>query len=287
LEREADFDEVILGIPVGALKGICSEIIEKKEEWKNMVSEIKTVPTQSVQLWLKPSLKELGLNLNQWGMASKNCLPNAVTYADSMYSWLDSSLVLDQEIWPQNSNPKMIAYFTGSWKAELAPFTDHEYQDKENDRLKTIFKKWLDENMGFFWSESITSKEKQSTKVLSSADGIEISEVGSCNTTINEEVFDLDLLVSPDGDESALEKYNAQFFRANVSPTDQYTLSLPGSNKFRLKTDESGFSNLFLTGDWIDFGLNVGYIEGTIISGYKVAHAVLKTYGFKGTTKLT
>lgn len=292
LQKGKDFDQIILGIPVGALKTICSGIIANNQKWKDMVTNVKTVPTQSVQLWLKPDLQELGLHLSQWGMAHKNCLPNAVTYADSMYSWLDSSLVLAQETWAANNAPKMIAYYTGSWKANLAPFSDHSYQDKENERLKESFRQWLDENMGFFWSDAVRKVKTSVPEVLVSADGEQIvvqgeSSVASQGDAGNKETFDYDLLISPQGVEvSAKEKYDSQFFRANVSPTDQYTLSLPGTDEYRLKADESGFSNLFLTGDWTNFGLNVGYIEGTIISGYRAAHAVLKTYGLKGKTKV-
>ena len=47
-----------------------------------------------------------------------------------------------------------------------------------------------------------------------------------------------------------------QFVRANVDPSDRYVLCAPGSDRFRLRADESGFDNLFLAGDWTDNGLN-------------------------------
>jgi len=251
LQKGMDFDIVILGIPIGVLPQICPEIIEQKPDWKKMTSKVQTIPTQSVQFWLKPNLKELGMHLSQWGMGGKACQPNVVTYADSMYSWLDSTEVLKYENWPKDNKPGMIAYYTGSLKAELRPFSHHNFQHEENERLKKDFKTWLEQYMGYFWSDGCT------------------------NTNPNG--LDLNLLLLPENASgSSDEKYNAQFFRANVSPTDHYTLSVPDSDQFRLKADQSGYKNLILTGDWINFGLNVGYIEGTIISGMQAAEVVKK-----------
>jgi uncharacterized protein with NAD-binding domain and iron-sulfur cluster len=70
-----------------------------------------------------------------------------------------------------------------------------------------------------------------------------------------------------------------QFFRANIDPWQRYTLSLPGSARHRLKTGDSGFSNLFLAGDWIDFGMNVGYIEGALVSGLQAGRALRQKLG--------
>ena len=47
-----------------------------------------------------------------------------------------------------------------------------------------------------------------------------------------------------------------------------------------MQANESGFSNLFLTGDWTNFGLNIGHMEGAIVSGLRTGQIVLKTYGF-------
>jgi hypothetical protein len=81
------------------------------------------------------------------------------------------------------------------------------------------------------------------------------------------------------------ERFRNQYFRANVRPTDHYTLSVPNREKYRLKTDESGFENLWLCGDWIDFGANVGYIDGAIQSGLQAAKALRKKIGSVGKTK--
>ena len=62
---------------------------------------------------------------------------------------------------------------------------------------------------------------------------------------------------------------------ANVDPSDRYVQSLPGTDRYRLRPDESGYDNLVLAGDWTDCGLNAGCIEAATLSGLQAANAVL------------
>ena len=50
---------------------------------------------------------------------------------------------------------------------------------------------------------------------------------------------------------------------------------MPGSDKHRLRPDESGYDNLVLAGDWTDCGLNAGCIEAAVMSGLEAANALL------------
>jgi uncharacterized protein with NAD-binding domain and iron-sulfur cluster len=49
----------------------------------------------------------------------------------------------------------------------------------------------------------------------------------------------------------------------------------PGTDRYRLRPDRSGFANLALAGDWTDCGLNAGCIEAAVVSGLEAANAVL------------
>ena len=69
-------------------------------------------------------------------------------------------------------------------------------------------------------------------------------------------------------------RFESQYWRANVDPSDRYVQSLPGSGRYRLPADGSGFENLFLAGDWIDSGLNAGCIEAAVLGGLQAANAV-------------
>lgn len=65
------------------------------------------------------------------------------------------------------------------------------------------------------------------------------------------------------------------YLRVNVDPSDRYVLCVPGSDRHRLRSDESGFDNLYLAGDWTDNGVNAGCIEAAVLSGLQAANAVL------------
>ena len=78
--------------------------------------------------------------------------------------------------------------------------------------------------------------------------------------------FKWDLLVDPKN-RSGPERLNGQYIVANVDPSERYTQSLPGTTKYRIRPDDTGFEHLFIAGDWTDCGLNFGCVEAAVISG--------------------
>jgi hypothetical protein len=64
------------------------------------------------------------------------------------------------------------------------------------------------------------------------------------------------------------------YYRANTDPSDRYVLALPGTDRYRLRADGSGFKNLYLAGDWIDCGLNAGCIEAATLAGLQAANVI-------------
>jgi hypothetical protein len=79
-------------------------------------------------------------------------------------------------------------------------------------------------------------------------------------------VFKWALLVDTAGRRGA-ERLNGQHIVANVDPSERYTQSLPGTTKYRIRPDDTGFAHLFIAGDWTDCGLNFGCVEAAVISG--------------------
>ncbi|MGB7791733.1 MAG: hypothetical protein WBL39_11005 [Terrimicrobiaceae bacterium] len=65
------------------------------------------------------------------------------------------------------------------------------------------------------------------------------------------------------------------YYRANIDPSDRYVLSVSGSTSSRLTGYKSGFSNLYLAGDWTVNGLNAGCVEAATMSG-KIIGNVLR-----------
>lgn len=253
-----DFDQVILGISIDGLKGICKEIIEKKYDWSQMVENVLTVQTQAVQLWLKKDLTGLGMNLSELGLS---CADNPVldTYVDPINSYADMSELLRWESWPAENQAENSAYFCGPMTQSsevLPPHDDTSFPEKQYQRVVDMAKEWFNSNTGFLWPAATTKTNPQG--------------------------LDLELLNDPQNDTNSRgeQKFERQFFRANIDPSERYVLSVPGSNKYRKKADESGYYNLFLAGDWVDTGYNMGCVECAVMSGLMAAQALRKTYGF-------
>lgn len=240
LNIKEDFDLVVLGISLGALKYICPELIAARKEWQEMVEKVKTVQTQALQVWLKPDLKELG-----WMMPS----PVLDAYAHPFNTWADMSHLNIRESWQSENFPSNIAYFCGPLEeAEKIPsFTEHTFPEKEMNRVKENAINWFEENISTLWPE--------------------------INSSQNSEKIDWKLIVDPK-EANGLTRFDSQFFRANIEPSERYVVSLKGTTKYRLKPGESGFDNLYLTGDWTHNGINISSIEATVTSGMQASRAI-------------
>jgi uncharacterized protein with NAD-binding domain and iron-sulfur cluster len=64
---------------------------------------------------------------------------------------------------------------------------------------------------------------------------------------------------------------------ANFQATERYVLTPPGSVKYRLGAHESGYANLFLTGDWIRTGMDAGCVEAAVMAGMQASRAICGT----------
>jgi uncharacterized protein with NAD-binding domain and iron-sulfur cluster len=140
LERGRDFDEVIFGISLGAVAQLCPSLIANDEAWRRMVDEVATVATQAVQLWMHPTLEQLG-----WRHPS----PILDAYDDPFNTWADMSFLLPRERWPEGRAPGSLAYLVGPLH-EHAPaprFGASEAQDFQATQVEAVHervRRWLD-----------------------------------------------------------------------------------------------------------------------------------------------
>ena len=239
LQKGRDFDIIVLGISLGALPMICPQLIAAKPQWRDMVKHVETIRTQAFQLWLRPDLEELG-----WTGAS----PVLGAYVEPLDTWADMSQLIARERWPTHHGPGNISYFCGVMKDSQQPpfFTDPEYPLREADKVKANAIQFLEQHTADLWPGAVRSGSK----------GLR-----------------WDLLMDPRNRKGAA-RFNAQFWRVNVDPSERYVLTVPGSTKYRLGSDESGFDNLYLAGDWTRSGLNAGCVEGAVMSGMQAARAI-------------
>ncbi len=243
-----DFDHVILGIPVGALRSICGALLHeptnanRATDWSNMVGHLKTVRTQALQVWLSKEVHTLGgpfvapehqSYAGAMGPVVINCQPPLDTFADM-------SQLLPAEAWPADG-PKSVAYFCAVM-ADDAACDDPRAAD---DAVHASSQAWMTSWLHTLWPA-----------------------IGK------DAAFDWSILYSP-GDLTGPARLQDQYWRANTSPSERYVLSLPGTLQYRMEPGGSGYANLFLAGDWTRVPeINAGCVEVAVMSGLLAASAL-------------
>ena len=238
LRKGEDFDEVVLAIPVGMHSFICEDLIEASPKWKAMVDRVETTATKAFQLWL---------NENLTGIPSERRV-TMTGYVEPFDTWSSMDHLLEHEGWDPNAKPNSLIYFCNTLPTEWPPDPgDTGYPKRQHEAVREEAIAFMDGDLVDVWPMA---------------------------RDVDSGGFRWDTLVGPD-DEVGAERFDNQYWRANVDPSDRYVLSLPGSERYRLRPDESGFENLYLAGDWTDSGLNAGCVEAATISGLQAANSIL------------
>jgi uncharacterized protein with NAD-binding domain and iron-sulfur cluster len=166
--------------------------------------------------------------------------PNATLsgWAEPFDTYASMSHLLPLEDWPDDDRPRGLAYLCSA-----LPETGAAGGDRADDpaaaeaEVRASLAAVLAERMGDLWPAAV------------GADG-----------------FRWDVLHGG---------LDGQFVAAATDPSDRYVQSLPGTDRYRLRVDESGVTDLVLAGDWTNCGLNAGCIEAAVLSGLEAANAVL------------
>ncbi len=243
LEADHDFDTIVLAIPVGGLQTVCSDLIKQNRKWQQMIKHVKTIQTQSVQLWLNRSALQLG-----WSKISEE--PLLVAYQKPLDAWVGMSQLIEREKWSPEDDVRHIGYFVTT-AIDEQPLAE-QLQDRDTPRRQHALiahraQGMLKEDILPLWPRAADPAAPLK--------------------------FNWNLLVDPKN-RVGTERLQAQYVRANINPSDRYVLSLPGATKYRLRCDESGYQNLILAGDWTRNGLNAGCAEAAVISGMQSARAI-------------
>ena len=247
-----DFDQIVFAISIGAVPYLCKELLAAQPAWQNMVDKVTIVQTQTMQLWMNRSTKDLG-----WDIEFENPTDTVIgaTYLNPLDGQVDFTHLLPWENWP-NGGPKSLWYFSGAM-AEYEPpppFTDTGYPARAHARVQAQCVQYLQASIG-------PLLPKATTNVISPPG----DPVG----------LDFSLLyTAPGSNLQGVQRFNQQFWRANIDPTESYVTSPPGSTAARIKAWATGFSNLAIAGDWTYTGLNVGSVEGAVMGGKLAAFAV-------------
>jgi uncharacterized protein with NAD-binding domain and iron-sulfur cluster len=166
-------------------------------------------------------------------------------FSEPFDTWAAMQNLIDKEQWPASNSPQNIAYFCSAFPCqEYPPQSDHGFPARAKAQVKTNLTQLLTTNMQPLWP-----------------------------LAYNDNDFDWSILYTQhDVPESA--RLDQQYWRVNVDPSERYVLSVSGSSQYRLATDGTQFSNLFITGDWIKTGVNAGCVEAAVMAGMQTARAL-------------
>jgi uncharacterized protein with NAD-binding domain and iron-sulfur cluster len=148
LECGKHFHSVVLGVPVGALRPLCSQIAERHEPFARMLDSAVTVRTQAMQLWLTKSARQLG-----WAYGAKSVTGS---YQEPLSTWCDMSHLLSREAWSRGERPRAIAYFCG-----VLDDRQGEDQKAATARVKRDAKKFVERELGGLLPKSRVGRDKK------------------------------------------------------------------------------------------------------------------------------
>jgi uncharacterized protein with NAD-binding domain and iron-sulfur cluster len=229
------FDELVLGIGVGALPFVCRDLVLDAENprFRRMVSGVVTRPTRAAQLWLERDPVPAGVRR-----------PVVIPFVEPFDTWADMTPLLAEEGAP--AAVKSLAYLCmGMDDLEPTPRgVDPDYPKILRDRVRADLERWLRASAPALWPS--------------------LADPGG---------FDWSCLHDP-GNAVGPARIDAQYWHAPQNPSDRYVLSVAGSTSVRLRAEESGYANLWLTGDWTRADLNLGCLEGATMAGMRTARAL-------------
>ena len=247
LDVTQDFDMVVLGVGIGAVPHVASEIVGRDPRWQAMCANVKTVASQAFQVWLDEDLASLG-----WPG------PATITgaFAKPFDTWCDMAHVVPEEGWRER--PKTSVYFCSVLPDPVsAPAEgDRTYQARRDEEVRGNAEAFLEGPIREVWPGAYDITGQFRWGILKAPE-----------MAGGEGAADLD----------GRARFGTQYWRANVNPTDRYVIHTPGSWRHRISPLDRTYDNLTIAGDWTDSGFHSGCVEGAIMSGLLAAHAISGT----------
>lgn len=240
LKKGRDFDRIVFGISVAALPQLCPKLVTQSPALQNVVKYVQAVPTQAYQVWLNQDLAQMG-----WTEQPEGQQPVLSAFSEPYDTWAPMDQLLCREDWPAGLQPKNVSYFCSAFPVgEYPPVSDYAFPQKCAEQAKRGAVDMLNQRINTLWPNA--------------------GQAGG---------FKWEWLIDPHNGKGQA-RFNSQYWRANVDPSERYVLSLVNSTKYRIATDGTGFRNLFMTGDWIKTGINAGCVEAAVMAGMQTSRAM-------------
>ena len=242
LVKGEGFYRVIFGLSIGSVPHVAAEVMAQSEPLTKAVDNVKTVATQAYQVWLNEDLHGMG-----WQYTPESGeQPVLSGFTEPFDTWASMDQLIDKEDW-QGIQPQNASYFCSALPVEhYPPRSDTEFPKRKAQQAKEGAIGQLNNQIHKLWSN-----------------------VG--------DQFPWQWLYLGDEASEALQgraRFDSQYWRVNIDPSEQYVMSVKGSSKFRIDTDGTGIDNLYVTGDWINTGINASCVEAATMAGMHTSKAI-------------
>ena len=240
--RRDGFELVVFGFPISCVPHVAPDLPAHSRRWQAAVETIETVPTQAMQLWLRDPVQQFA-----------DVDPGIVVggFVEPFDTWADMFHLVSQE---RVRGSATVAYFCNVLADSPAPARGREADE------------WLAQQLELVRAHGLRFLSRDAATIWPRG----------CNPLTRELYWER--LVAPEhcAGEARLD---AQFFRANVEPSERYVLSVPGSSAWRVDPAATGFANLYAAGDWTACTIDAGCVEAAVISGMAAANGIHRSIG--------
>ena len=241
-ERLAEGEDTRPGADAETANELIS-VADTEPAWKDCFGHVRHTESQALRIWFKVPLQPAGGRSLGWTQSP----PILSGYRWPFNTWEDNSQATHIQNFGPNEEAKSIATVFGPLQTGEGSIRELRHFERQRQVAESSAWNFVVSNMVPLWP------------------GLK-NEGAEYGVDWNSFV-DLENRSGP-------KRFNWQHVATNVGPLESYVQAAPNTLQYRLRADESQFSNLFLAGDWIRNGIEVGSVEGAVISGLKAARMI-------------
>ncbi|MBV8430083.1 MAG: FAD-dependent oxidoreductase [Solirubrobacterales bacterium] len=157
LKAGVDFDDVVLATSLAPIRSLGAELLADSARWRAMLDGVTTVPTQSLQVWLREDEHQLG-----WRY------PGATVsgYTTPFDTYASMSHLIEREAWPSEDQPRTLGYFCSVLEGQTG-------RDEAHRRVRGNAVRFLENEVAHLWPGSVAGPQGFRWELLCGADGME------------------------------------------------------------------------------------------------------------------
>jgi hypothetical protein len=255
------FDYLVAALPLGVMQDVLveqdlSSVAATEAHWARCFENIRHTESQALRMWFNVPLQP---SSDSGSLGWEQDPPILSGYDWPHSTWEDNSQAIHIHNFREDPPHAIATVFGPLATSKGASIRERAHFDAQWQAAKAARDQFIDRSLLRLWPG------------LDLTPDVPLPEgdvKGQADLRINWNAF-IDLKSRERRD-----RFEWQHMAVNVGPNESYVQAAPGTLRYRLRADESGYSNLFLAGDWTRTGIDVGCVEGAVIAGLKAAGAI-------------